>query len=100
VVLIVPATVRGVAASRRLGTDLVRTGHHPVVLVRESRASQISRDAVAGGLGLPLLGVIGDEPALRVSAEHGDPPARSSRSQLARRCRTILQQLIPSLAAA
>jgi secretion/DNA translocation related CpaE-like protein len=100
VVLVVPATVRGVAASRRLGTDLVRTGRHPVVLVRESRVSRISPNAVAGGLGLSLLGVIGDEPALRLSAERGDPPARSSRSPLARRCRTILQQLIPSPAAA
>ena len=100
VLLVVPATVRGVAASRRLGTDLVRTGPHPVVLVRESRASRISPDAVAEGLGLPLLGMISDEPALRISAERGDPPARSSRSQLARRCRTILEQLIPSPAAA
>ena len=100
VVLVVPATVRGVAASRRLGTDLVRAGRHPLILVRESRASRISPDAVAGGLGLPLLGVMGDEPALRLGAERGDPPARSSRSQLAWRCRTILEQLIPSRAAA
>jgi secretion/DNA translocation related CpaE-like protein len=100
VLLVVPATVRGVAASRRLGTDLVRTGADPVVLVRESRASRISPDAVAEGVGLPLLGMISDEPALRISAERGDPPARSSRSPLARRCRTILEQLIPSPAAA
>jgi secretion/DNA translocation related CpaE-like protein len=100
VVLIVPATVRGVAASRRLDTELVRTGPHPVVLVRESRASRISPDSIAEALGLPLLGMISDEPALRVSAERGDPPARSSRSQLARRCRTILEQLMPSPAAA
>jgi secretion/DNA translocation related CpaE-like protein len=100
VLLVVPATLRGVAASRRLGTDLVRTGADPVVLVRESRASRISPDAVAEGVGLPLLGMISDEPALRISAERGDPPARSSRSPLARRCRTILEQLIPSPAAA
>jgi secretion/DNA translocation related CpaE-like protein len=99
VVLVVPATLRGIAASRRLGADLVRMGPNPVVLVRESRASRISPDAVAEGLGLPLLGMIGDEPALRLSAERGDPPARSSRSQLARRCRTIVEQLIPSPAA-
>jgi secretion/DNA translocation related CpaE-like protein len=100
VVLVLPATVRGVAASRRVGTDLVRMGAHPVVLVRESRASAISPDAVAEGLGLPLLGMIGDEPALRLGAERGDPPARSPRSALARRCRTILEQLLPALAAA
>lgn len=100
VVLVVPATVRGVAASRRIGTDLVRAGVHPVVLVRESRASRISPAAVAEGLGVPMLGMIGDEPSLRLNAERGDPPARSSRSPLARRCRTILEQLVPSPAAA
>jgi secretion/DNA translocation related CpaE-like protein len=100
VVLLVPATVRGVAASRRVGSDLGRAGLRPVVLVRESRASRISPDAVAEGLGMPLLGMIGDEPALRLGAERGDPPARSPRSALARRCRTILEHLIPSPAAA
>jgi secretion/DNA translocation related CpaE-like protein len=100
VVLLLPATVRGVAASRRVGTDLVQMGVQPVVLVRESRAFGISPDAVADALGLPLLGMIGDEPALRLGAERGDPPARSSRSRLARRCRTILEQLLPTEAAA
>jgi secretion/DNA translocation related CpaE-like protein len=100
VVLLVPATVRGVAASRRVGSDLVRAGLRAVVLVRESRASRISPDAVAEGLGMPLLSMIGDEPALRLGAERGDPPARSPRSPLARRCRTILEHLISSPAAA
>jgi len=100
VVLLVPATVRGVAASRRVGGDLVRGGLRPVVLVRESRASRISPDAVAEGLGMPLLAMIGDEPALRLGAERGDPPARSPRSPLARRCRTILEHLISNPAAA
>jgi secretion/DNA translocation related CpaE-like protein len=99
VVLIVPATVRGIAASRRMSADVMALGASPVVLVRQLRGAGIASEAVAAGLGLPMVGVIADETGLRLGAERGDPPGRSARSPMSRLCRQLLDHLMPREAA-
>jgi secretion/DNA translocation related CpaE-like protein len=100
VLLVVPATVRGIAASRRLSTDLTALGALPVVLVRQLRANGLATEAVSDALGLAIAGVIADEPGLRLGAERGDPPGRSTRSPMFRLCRQLLEHLMPTSAAA
>jgi secretion/DNA translocation related CpaE-like protein len=100
VVLVVPATVRGIAAGRRLSSDLTALGALPVVLVRQPRSGGIASEAVSDAVGLPMVGVIADEPGLRLGAERGDPPGRSARSPMFRLCRELLEHLLSSEAAA
>jgi secretion/DNA translocation related CpaE-like protein len=98
--VVVPADLRGVAASRELSAELVAACASVGVLVRRSRVGRISADAMADGLGLPVLGVVADEPALRAGAERGDPPGRSPRSPLGRICRALIaKQLSTGVAA-
>ena len=100
VVLVVPATVRGIAASRRLSADLTALGALPMVLVRQLRAHGIASEAVSEAVGLPMAGVIADEPGLRLGAERGDPPGRSARSPMFRLCRELLERFLSAKAAA
>ena len=100
VVLVVPATVRGIAASRRLSADLTALGALPLVLVRQLRAHRIASEAVSDAVGLPMAGVIADEPGLRLGAERGDPPGRSARSPMFRLCRELLERFLSAKAAA
>jgi secretion/DNA translocation related CpaE-like protein len=100
VVLVVPATVRGIAASRRLSADLTALGALPLVLVRQLRAHRIASEAVSDAVGLPMAGVIADEPGLRLGAERGDPPGRSARSPMFRLCRELLEHFLSTKAAA
>jgi secretion/DNA translocation related CpaE-like protein len=92
VLVIVPADLRGVAASRQLSVLLVEACSSLGVLVRQRRAGRITAGAVADALGFPVLGVVADEPALRAGAERGDPPGRSPRSQLSRICRALIAE--------
>ncbi len=70
------------------------------LVVRSGRARSLAPDTVAAGLGLALLGSVADDPGLILAAESGDPPARSSRSPLARTCRLILDPLLAEQSAA
>jgi secretion/DNA translocation related CpaE-like protein len=90
--VVVPADIRGVAASRELSAELVTTCASLGVLVRQSRVGRIGVEAVVDGLGLPVLGVVADEPALRAAAERGHPPGRSPRSPLGRTCRALIAE--------
>jgi secretion/DNA translocation related CpaE-like protein len=96
VVLVVPATIRGIAASRRVSVDLTALGPSPVVLVRRVRFSGIASEAVADALGFPMIGVISDEPGLQQGAERGDPPGRVARSPMSRTCTQLLDHLMPN----
>lgn len=89
--LLVPADVRGVAAARGL---LHRQELNAKVrlLVRRSRVPGLRPPTVADSLGLPLTGVVLDDPALVAAAVRGDPPARAARSPLARLCRNLLEE--------
>jgi secretion/DNA translocation related CpaE-like protein len=90
--VVVPAELRGVAASREISAELVTACASLGVLVRQPRVGRISADAVADGLGLRVLGVLADESALRAGAERGEPPGRSPRSPLGRTCRALIAQ--------
>jgi secretion/DNA translocation related CpaE-like protein len=90
--VVVPADLRGVAASREISAELVTACGSLGVLVRQSRVGRISVDAVADGLGLAVLGVLADEPAVRAAAQRGEPPGRSLRSSLGRTCRALVAQ--------
>ena len=100
VVLIVPATIRGIASSSRVSSDCKALGASPVIAVRQPRAAGIGYEAVAHNLGLPIVAVIADEPRLRLAAQRGDPPGRLARSPLTLACRELLDQLMPSEAVA
>ena len=100
VMLMAPATVRGISATRRLLVDLREIRSSPAVLVRQLRASRIDPETVADSLGLVLLDMIADEPTLLLGAERGDPPGRSSRSPLTRTCGALLGHLLSMDAAA
>jgi hypothetical protein len=90
--VVVPADLRGVAASREISAELVAACTSLGILIRQSRVGRISVDAVADGLGLSVLGVLADEPAVRAGAERGEPPGRSLRSPLGRTCRSVIAQ--------
>lgn len=99
VLLLVQADVRGVAAGRELVRQLDEACRDLVLLVRVGRARGLDPTTVADGLGLELAGVVADEPSLISAAESGDPPARSSRSALAKTCRAVLVPLLVDRAA-
>lgn len=84
------ADVRGIAAGRRLMDHLGDTYGPVGLVVRLPRPRSVGAETVALGLGLPLLATVADDPALRVGAERGDPPGRTSRSPLARACQAVL----------
>jgi secretion/DNA translocation related CpaE-like protein len=100
VLVLVPADLRGVAASRELSAELGTSCTSLGVLVRQSRIGRLSVDAVADGVGLPVFGVIAEEPALRAGAERGHPPGRSPRSPLGRTCRALIAEQFSTRVAA
>ena len=93
VVLLARADVRGVSAARAVLDRLV-DGPTPEVVVRTRRTAVVTASAVADGLGVPLLGTVADDNAVRLAAERGDPPSRSARAAAAPSCRAALQQVL------
>lgn len=100
VLLLVQADVRGVAAGREMVRALDQACRSLQLVVRHGRARGLDPRTVASGLDLELAGTLGDDPALLLAAECGDPPARSARSPLARACRGILETVTGGSAAA
>jgi secretion/DNA translocation related CpaE-like protein len=101
VLLVVRADVRGVAAARSLSDELTEITSRLAVLVRQPRAAgRIDAETVADALTLPVVGTVAEEAALRKSAERGEPPGRSPRSQLGRLCRDLLAEELATKAAA
>lgn len=90
--VIVPATVRGVAAA---AVTLARlpTGGRRCVVVRDPGGPALSADDVGGHLGLPVAAVVVSEAAVRDAALRGDPPVRRDRGSLHDACRTLLRGL-------
>lgn len=74
--LLVSASVRGVAAARQAvaGHDLERAE----LVVRRGRGA-LPSDLVAEAVGLPVLAEIPEERGLAGAAERGEPPARGAR---------------------
>ena len=96
VLLVVLAQLRGVAAAQQMAGQLEDACTAVKLLVRSTRPRSLSSDAVAQGLGLPLLGTVADDPAVALGAARGEPPGRSPRSPLARSCRSVLDALTPA----
>jgi secretion/DNA translocation related CpaE-like protein len=90
--VVVRADVRGISAARAV-LDRLADGPQPQLVVRRRRGGPLTATAVADGLAVPLAGTVPDDPALRLGAERGDPPARSARSPLALSCRAVLGRL-------
>ncbi len=90
--LVVSATVRGVAAARQLlaGGELERAE----LVVRTGRGL-LAPSLVAEALGRRVIAELPDDPRLVAAAERGEPPARGSR----RVYRRAVEQLVASLVA-
>ena len=88
--LVVAASVRGVAAARQLtlSADLSRAA----VVVRRLRGG-LPSGLVAEALELPLLAELPDESGLVGAAERGEPPARGSRRGYRRAVEKLLRDL-------
>ncbi|GAA1426262.1 hypothetical protein GCM10009616_00350 [Microlunatus lacustris] len=100
VLLLVRGDVRGVAAGRAAARALGPACASLSALSRSGRRGGVAGEAAAAALGLPSAGVVPHDPAAVVAAEHGEPPARSPRSPLARSCRAVLDRRPPSAGAA
>ena len=95
-VLLMRDDVRGVAAGREVVRELEAGCNRLGLVVRQGRSRLLEPNLVATGAGLPLLGSFVDDPTFALAAERGDPPARSARSALARLCRHLLGDLLPT----
>jgi secretion/DNA translocation related CpaE-like protein len=100
VLLVVPAEVRAAAASTRVATQLAPLCNDLRLVVRGPSPSGLGADEIGRALGLPLVGFLRAEPDLELALERGEPPARRSRSPLARLCEGVLQDVLPSARAA
>ena len=99
VLLIVPAEVRAAAAAGRVAASLGMLCRDLRVVVRGPAPCGLAGRAVAGALGLPLLGSLRPEPGLDVDLERGDAPARRGRGPLAELCTRLVDELAPGRAA-
>jgi tetratricopeptide (TPR) repeat protein len=95
-VLLMRDDVRGVAAGREVVRGLEGGCDRLGLVVRQGRSRLLEPNLVATGVGLPLLGSFVEDQAFALAAERGDPPARSARSALARLCRHLLGDLLPT----
>jgi secretion/DNA translocation related CpaE-like protein len=93
-IVVVREDLRGLASGQQLVATLGPARRSRGVVVRQSRARLMDAETVADAVGLPLLGTFIDEQALALAAERGDPPARSSRSPLAKLSRQVLAEVL------
>jgi secretion/DNA translocation related CpaE-like protein len=92
--VIVPAEVRAAAAAARTLAWL-KPGGSAAAVVRTGRGRSLDPVTVAAALGLPLAGVVRDEPHLESAVDAGDAPGLRPRSPLARLADALLCQLAP-----
>lgn len=98
--LVVPAEIRACAAAERMAVVVGQHCKAMAVVVRAVVPSGIRPQEVAAALGLPLAGVMAQEPRLVRSRQTGRPPAGSGRGPLADLCRELLTDLSPRRRAA
>jgi secretion/DNA translocation related CpaE-like protein len=91
--LVVLAQLRAIAAAQHLVGQLEDACTALHLLVRLTRPRGLAADAVAESLGLPLAGMLAEDPSLSVGAARGEPPGRAARSPLARSCCAVLDDL-------
>jgi secretion/DNA translocation related CpaE-like protein len=93
VLLVALAQLRGIATAQHVVSELEDACTAVNLLVRLTRPRNLSPEAVADGLGLPLVGSVADDPAVALGAARGEPPGRSARSPLTRSCGTVLDEM-------
>jgi secretion/DNA translocation related CpaE-like protein len=87
--VVVPATVRAVAATSTLLPSLARHGVPIRLVVRDTGGDRLQSAEVAAGLGLPVIAAMRSEPAVVVAAMRGEPPTRR-RGALGAAARAVL----------
>jgi len=90
VVLVVPATVRAVAASSQVVAQAQASGGEIRIVVRFGGSGQLSAAEIAGALRLPVLAAVHNETAVAAAAERGDPPLHRPKGSLHDACRAVL----------
>jgi secretion/DNA translocation related CpaE-like protein len=97
--VLLPASVRGVAAAARVAVPMARTVADLRAVVRGPVGSGLPSALVAQSLGLPLGAELKPEPGLPAAVDRGEPPGVRSRGPLARFATRLLAEL-PRLGAA
>jgi secretion/DNA translocation related CpaE-like protein len=98
-VVVVPATVRAVAAAAVFGRSLVGRDVAGGVAVRDPGGDRLHVHEVEAGLDLPVIATIRSEPTVAAAAIRGEPPVRR-RGALIAASRAVLSLLDPPTAAA
>lgn len=81
--VVVPATVRGVAATSTMLPSFARQGVPLRLVIRDPGSDRLQPAEVSGGLGLSSLAVIRTESAVATAAMRGEPPTRRRGSLIA-----------------
>ncbi len=89
--LVCAGDVRGVAAARM--TVAASQARPDAVAVRRRPRAAVAAEDVARAVGLPLLTVLPDDPALAAAAEQGLPPLRSAGRAWRKSCQAALAGL-------
>lgn len=92
--LVVAATVRGIAAAQQMRPQLRLASSDLRLIVRTPRSGGVSAGMVSDALELPLAGTVGEDSSLGPAAERGEPPGRSTRGPIAKLGRRLLDDLI------
>jgi secretion/DNA translocation related CpaE-like protein len=99
VVVIVPATVRSVAATATVAAQLLGQCGQVRLVVRDARSGHLEVGEIAAALGLPVVAVLQSESAVTNAAERGEPPLRRSRGSLHDACVCLLDAATGEVAA-
>ncbi|HWB65893.1 MAG TPA: septum site-determining protein Ssd [Mycobacteriales bacterium] len=90
VLLVVPASVRAVAAAAAVRNGLTSLGLRPSIVVRDPGFRRLSARQVGDALGLMVAAEVRSEKAVGTAAAHGEPPLRRPRGSLSVACTTLL----------
>jgi secretion/DNA translocation related CpaE-like protein len=99
VIVVVPATVRSVAAAATMATQLLGQCGQVRLVVRDARSGHLAAGEIAAALGLPVVAVLQSESAVTHAAERGEPPLRRSRGSLHDACERLLATAAVEVAA-
>jgi secretion/DNA translocation related CpaE-like protein len=90
VLVVVPATLRAVAATARFLVELTGQSTVAGLVVRDAGPGTIRRDQVERHLGVPVVAGYDSDPAVRAAASRGESPVRQARGGLAAACHLVL----------
>jgi len=91
--LVVPAELRAVAASKRVSGMVAKHCAELAVVVRSASPGRLRAREVVKALALPLAGELASEPAMCERLERGEAPAASGRGPLADLCKQLVADL-------